>query len=65
LAISIEEHRGEEPWVLRPSGRYAHSPAHVHALATRAGLTKQIEDRSALRREDGDWVDGVVFVFVR
>ncbi|MCK6371869.1 MAG: tetratricopeptide repeat protein [Gammaproteobacteria bacterium] len=46
FVFSEERHEGESGYVLRPSGRYAHSRAYVHAVAGAAGLVvERIEDR--------------------
>jgi len=38
FAFSVESHDGPEEMVLRPSRRYAHSPAHIRALLGAAGF---------------------------
>ena len=63
LVFSCEQALPQEPpWVLRPSGRYAHQQQAVEALCRAAGL-EQIEVRQVdLRLQAGEAVKGFLLV---
>ena len=64
MAFTLE--RGEtEPFRLTDSGRYSHSPSHVHQAAESAGLTVASITETILRYEYGEPVTGVVAVLRR
>ena len=50
FAFSIED-ADQGDYSLRSSGRYAHSPAYVRALASRSALEEKSLERAGLRRE--------------
>jgi predicted TPR repeat methyltransferase len=52
FAFTTEPFEGAE-WSLRPSARYAHAPAYLHALAARHGLRVGREEQHPLRLEQG------------
>lgn len=57
LLFSVEADEGEG-YTLRPTGRYAQSPAYIRALVARHGMTEAGYERSRIRSgSDGD-VDG-------
>lgn len=58
LALSAEWHPGEEAFALTRTGRFAHAPAVVEALAAAAGLAPEQRLAAILRREAGRPVDG-------
>lgn len=60
LLFSVEAHAGPEDWVLRSTGRYAHSTAYVQRLASAAGYVVEATESSRLRKERGDWVEGTL-----
>ena len=62
FAFSIERHEGPEPWVLRPSGRYAQSRAGIRALAGTAGLCEVRCVEHVVRVEAGTAIPGDLFV---
>jgi predicted TPR repeat methyltransferase len=66
FAFSIEKHDGErENFILRPSRRYAHSPAYIQSLARITGLQIASAQEQALRKEAGREVIGVIFLLRR
>lgn len=62
FAFSVEEHDGAEGFMLRPSGRYAHSRAGVEALARSHGFTILETTPSTLRQESGEDMRGLLVV---
>lgn len=58
LCFSLEESTGAD-LVLRPSPRYAHSQASVHALAQRHGFVVDGLRREPIRPEDGAPIPGL------
>ena len=62
LAFTLEAHRGHEPFVLRPSRRFAHSIGYARGLAAKHGLAEVRTDTAALRREEAADVEGLVVV---
>ncbi|WP_096704036.1 tetratricopeptide repeat protein [Magnetospirillum sp. 15-1] len=61
LLFSVETGEGEG-YTLRPSGRYAQSPAYIRALIARHGLTEVACERGRIRGgSDGD-IDGDYWV---
>lgn len=63
-ALSTEAAAPDETdgFVLRPTGRYAHAPAYVTGLATRAGLRPTLAQPITLREEARQPVAGHLFV---
>jgi len=59
--FSLESFSGRE-YELGESGRFRHSPVYIEKLA--AGLSFRIiaSDRVKLRKEFGEWVEGIIFV---
>ena len=49
-------------YVLRPSGRYAHSPAHIQSLAAKHRMSVEFSQSCGLRKEKGQWVMGDLYV---
>src|SRR5688572_8717612 len=62
LAFTLEAHDGQEPFVLRPSRRFAHSIDYVRELAAKHALANVRIDAAVLRREEGADVQGFVVV---
>jgi predicted TPR repeat methyltransferase len=60
---SIDDGTGD--FVLRPTRRYAHSPAYLRRLAMEVGLTEQYVKPATLRAGETGDVAGLVFVFAR
>lgn len=54
------ERDGGTGYVLRSSGRYAHSGAHIRAAAAQAGLTVRLLRECELRQEAGREITGLV-----
>jgi len=65
LAFSVEEHGGAEGFVLRSSGRYAHSLAGIEALARSHGFTVNEITPSILRQESGEDMRGLLVILTR
>ncbi|MEN8207540.1 MAG: tetratricopeptide repeat protein [Pseudomonadota bacterium] len=62
FAFSIETESGGEDYVLRPSGRYAHSVAYIRRLANAVGLREVGLEESVLRMDKGQPIDGYIVV---
>lgn len=62
FAFSVEEHPGEEDFVLRPSRRYAHSQAYLHRLLAGGGFDIASLERAAIRTDRGEPVGGLIVV---
>ncbi|MGV3651375.1 MAG: class I SAM-dependent DNA methyltransferase [Devosia sp.] len=62
FAFSVETHAGPEPFVLRPSLRYAHERAATLAALSEAGFTLISAQEEVLREDRGEPVMGLVVV---
>jgi predicted TPR repeat methyltransferase len=62
FAFSIELEEGGEDYVLRPTGRYAHSMAYIRRLAEAAGLREMKLQQRVLRMDKGQPIDGCIVV---
>jgi len=62
FAFSIELEEGGEDYLLRPTGRYAHSMAYIRRLAEAAGLREAKLQRVVLRMDKGQPIDGCIVV---
>jgi predicted TPR repeat methyltransferase len=62
FAFSVEQHDGAEPFVLRASGRYAHSRAGIEALARSHGFVIHDISAATLRQESGEDMGGLLIV---
>jgi predicted TPR repeat methyltransferase len=62
LAFSVERCAGEEEYCLRPSGRYAQSRSYIDRLAGEYGWEVLGHRQHGIRREEGQWIDGDLFV---
>lgn len=62
FAFSVEAQQGEGDYVLRNSGRYAHTAAYLHALAQAHGLTVDSLTTQTLRQDAGENVAGYITV---
>jgi predicted TPR repeat methyltransferase len=49
-------------FVLRKSGRYAHSPEYIQTLAGKTGFEVCILKTVALRKENGNWIKGQLYI---
>ncbi|MEZ5543244.1 MAG: tetratricopeptide repeat protein [Pseudomonadota bacterium] len=65
MSLSIEKHEGQQPYVLRESGRYAQNPGHVTQLAAERGLRTLSTEQFVLRKEFGEDIIGLVFVLAK
>ena len=62
FAFSVEAEEGDGGFVLRPTGRYAHSTGYVRKLAEVAGLREMHLEESVLRIDKGQSIDGYIVV---
>jgi predicted TPR repeat methyltransferase len=62
FAFSIESDQEGDGYVLRSSGRYAHSLAYIKRLAEAAGLREMRREESVLRTDKGQPVHGCIVV---
>ena len=65
LACSIERASAIADYILLPSGRYAHNPASLQRCAAEHGLTVLGHRDHQLRKEEGVWLAGDLFLFLR
>ncbi|WP_028032305.1 class I SAM-dependent methyltransferase [Chelativorans sp. J32] len=65
FAFSVESHDGTEEMVLRPSRRYAHSPAHVRMLLGATGFDIVSFEKATIRMDRGEPVEGLIVVAIR
>jgi len=65
LGFSIERCDEGRDYRLRPSGRYAQSPGYIERLAAEHGWTILEHRRHGIRREEGEWIDGDLFLLRR
>jgi predicted TPR repeat methyltransferase len=65
FAFSVERHDGEDDFHLARSGRYAHSPRYIRALAQASGFTEWNAEETVIRKESGEPVKGYLFGFLR
>jgi predicted TPR repeat methyltransferase len=49
-------------YVLRKSGRYAHSPDYIQLLARKTGFDDIMLKSVALRKEGGNWIQGDLYI---
>ncbi len=61
-ALSVEREEGEHDYVLRPSGRYAHSEHYLQSLAASHGFTIEHSAVCDLRKEAGSMIVGTVCI---
>lgn len=47
---------------LQPTGRFAHAPAYIRALAQQTGWGVAASRRASLRKEKGEWVQGDIWL---
>jgi predicted TPR repeat methyltransferase len=62
FAFSTEAEDGSGTFVLRTSGRYAHTEAYIRYLSGEAGLAEISMNRVILRKEAGKAIEGNIFV---
>jgi len=53
----------ESDYVLRPTGRYAHSYAYIQNIAQRHNFLMQAFQSTGIRKEKQQWIEGNLFVF--
>ena len=63
FAFSLEADEEGESFVLRPSGRYAHSMSYIRRLMDDAGLQELSLENSVLRKDMSRPVNGYICVF--
>ncbi len=64
-AFSVEEHAGDEAYILRDTARYAHARPYLERLAEDAGLVCRAWQEVTLRLERGDPVLGLLGIIER
>lgn len=62
FAFSVEDACGADGFVLRPSLRYAHPEAYIASLCKESGLSMIATERTIIRRDAGEPVDGILFL---
>jgi len=65
LAFSVERCGEGSDFCLRPSGRYAQSPGYIERLAGDYGWQVLAHRQHGIRREEGRWIDGDLFILRR
>lgn len=51
----------ENDYVLRKTGRFAHSPAYIQRLAKDHGFIVKASESIGLRKEEGRWIKGELY----
>jgi predicted TPR repeat methyltransferase len=64
FAFSVESCQGEE-FVLRPSGRYAHSTVYIRGLASEFGFSEALCEEAILRTGAHQPITGHIFVLTK
>jgi predicted TPR repeat methyltransferase len=64
FAFSTEHLDGEENYLLRTSGRYAHSPRYIRDLAARHGLAVMNLETQVIRMEADQPITGDIFILI-
>jgi predicted TPR repeat methyltransferase len=62
FAFSVEEYEGPEDFILRTSGRYAHSRSGIESLARSHGFAILEITPSTLRQESGEDMRGLLVI---
>ena len=62
FAFSVEAEEGDGGFVLRPTGRYAHSIGYIRKLAEADGLRELHLEESVLRMDKGQPINGYIVV---
>lgn len=65
LVLLSTERADGEGYLLRETGRFAHSRAHVEGAAVAAGFGVLRCASAAIRCDGGRWVEGDLFVLAR
>ena len=65
FAFSVEHCDEGQDYLLRPSGRYAHSPAYIERLAGKHDWSIVERRHQGTRREQGQWIEGDLFLLRR
>jgi predicted TPR repeat methyltransferase len=61
IAITLEAFGGDR-YMLRPTGRFAHSPSYIEDLARRHGFSVLIHERFVLRTEAARPIAGLLYI---
>ncbi|NOQ45933.1 MAG: tetratricopeptide repeat protein [Desulfobulbaceae bacterium] len=56
------EHLDQGGWLLRPTGRYAHSPEYVDTVAGKTGWWILCSEKANLRKEREEWIQGDLYL---
>jgi predicted TPR repeat methyltransferase len=59
--FSTENCAGNE-YILRPTGRYAHSRTYIQSLAKEYGFVIEMCQAAGVRKEHGQWIMGDIFI---
>jgi len=62
FAFSTELNDNDEPFFLRPTGRYAHSHEYIEQLATSLKLETLVSQELPLRKEADNWLTGELWI---
>ena len=63
IACSIEQTLKDKDFILLPSGRYAHNSPRLQAAAAAAGFVVLKHQAHNIRKENGQWLPGDLFLF--
>lgn len=59
--FSTEGHAGND-YILRPTGRYAHSRTYIQSLAKEYGFVIELCQSAGVRKEHGQWIMGDIYI---
>ncbi len=65
FAFSVEAADTNEPYILRSTDRYAHTPAYIRKLTADTGFVELGMDKVVVRMDRGKPVDGCIFILRR
>ena len=65
FAFSVESADENDSYVLRPSGRYAHSVRYIRELAEKHNLHEHVTENTVLRKEKNTSMNGQIIVLGR
>ncbi|MFH0782693.1 MAG: tetratricopeptide repeat protein [Pseudomonadota bacterium] len=65
VSCSIEQTQQTDEYTLLPSGRYAHNPLYLVACATEAGFSVHDHQPHKIRKENGEWLTGDLYLFIK
>jgi predicted TPR repeat methyltransferase len=65
LVLFSIEISSEADFVLRSSGRYAHSRSYIEGLALANAMAIEYQEILGVRKDKGKWINGVIFILKR